>query len=366
MIDVIPFRDFIKTDDECILVDDIFQKNNMSNYGFANGFICSIPKNKIFIDCINKIVENVQNKYYPNSPFEISGPLLLKNVVNKLDYKCTIFNLPYIGYDYTSHHNGIFDKNNNFIIQAKFKNYTKKYNGGSYINNFYNKNVYKLLETDLNISNNVFENIYITNKWGRSTNRQFYSGPGSDVHNNDDFINFIKNYIIKNNITSVTDCGCGDFRIFGEILFRLKENNLEINYNGIDISKPVIEENKKLFPEINFQIKNIIQDSLPKSELCIVRQVFQHLSNEDIQKAIINIKQVGFKHILICESVSNPDLWKDKKFANIDKPSNDKIRQDYDSYGLFLDFEPFNINGNELYVCKLTYLNEWIRIFKFN
>ena len=51
--------------------------------------IVTMPKNQIMLDCINKIVENVKNKYYGISSLHPTGPGVLglyfsKEEINKL------------------------------------------------------------------------------------------------------------------------------------------------------------------------------------------------------------------------------------------------------------------------------------------
>jgi mannosyltransferase OCH1-like enzyme len=51
--------------------------------GIYNAFIICKPGNKKMLNCINNIVENVKNKFYGNSVFEPTGPLLLKKEFTK-------------------------------------------------------------------------------------------------------------------------------------------------------------------------------------------------------------------------------------------------------------------------------------------
>lgn len=46
--------------------------------GVYNAFMICKPGNKKLLNCINNIVKNVKNKFYGNSVFEPTGPLLLK------------------------------------------------------------------------------------------------------------------------------------------------------------------------------------------------------------------------------------------------------------------------------------------------
>jgi len=141
MIDIVPLREIIKSDDECILVNNTFEKNHISIY---NAFICSVPNNPIFLECINKIVENVKNLYYPIDLFDITGPSLLYRVV-KNNQAVRLLKHPNLGLRYDNHNNGIFDEENRLIIQKTFKNYYKNFKGGSYVEEFKKGNCYKTM-----------------------------------------------------------------------------------------------------------------------------------------------------------------------------------------------------------------------------
>lgn len=60
-----------------------FVHDQFDNHCFWNGFIISPPKNQIFKDCIDKIVENVETKSYQNDCLEVTGPCLLGPIVKK-------------------------------------------------------------------------------------------------------------------------------------------------------------------------------------------------------------------------------------------------------------------------------------------
>jgi hypothetical protein len=78
----------------------------------------------------------------------------------------------------------------------------------------------------------VFTHIYENNVWGNnnSTNYNGSSGSGSDIdYNRHNYIPFLKKFIIDNNIKTIIDLGCGDFRC-GTLIY----DDLDILYNGYD------------------------------------------------------------------------------------------------------------------------------------
>lgn len=64
---------------------------------------------------------------------------------------------------------------------------------------------------------------------------------------------------------SICDLGCG----FGDLFPYLVKRFGNINYLGIDLSKKLIEEAKKRYPEANFQVKDILKNP-PKKKFDFV------------------------------------------------------------------------------------------------
>lgn len=178
----------------------------------------------------------------------------------------------------------------------------------------------------------TFKNIYATNLWGGEEGT-FYSGRGSDEDFAEDYANTINNFIRKHGIKSIVDCGCGDFRV-GK---KLCNNN--IKYLGIDIVDDLISYNQKAYASENtsFICKNIIDDELPISELCLIRQVLQHLSNLEILKVIKNVDK--YKYIIVTEHIPEEN---DIVSYNLDKCHGENIRLANGS-GVFLEKPPFNL-----------------------
>jgi len=140
MIPSKPFREIIKSDDSCILVNNTFETNSISIY---NAFICSEPKNDLFLQSICQIVNNNLNLYYPIDPFAVTGPTLLYKIFKKLNNQVRLLSHPNIGLSHVDHNNGIFDESNNLVIYKTYKNYYKQENGGNYITLFRFGNCYK-------------------------------------------------------------------------------------------------------------------------------------------------------------------------------------------------------------------------------
>ncbi|MFX0095787.1 MAG: class I SAM-dependent methyltransferase [Candidatus Hodarchaeota archaeon] len=173
----------------------------------------------------------------------------------------------------------------------------------------------------------IFTKVYQNNLWGKSKDPafQYYSGDGSTIENSLEYINLINSFILKHNIKMIVDCGCGDFKVASN--FRVE------NYIGVDICKELIEYNNEKFANTNvkFLHLDIVEDEIPGAELCLIRQVFQHLSNSDIQKVLSKLDSI--KYVIISDEISRRGVK-----VNEDIPTSCYLRKK----GLYLESPPFN------------------------
>lgn len=144
----------------------------------------------------------------------------------------------------------------------------------------------------------VMKQIYEENLWGKGDS-DFYSGTGS--HDPD----IVKPYLEA--VTSfldsfetplvVCDLGCGDFNVGKNLVNHTKQ------YIGVDIVPELIERNKTTFKDsrLQFQCLDISKDELPKADCAIIRQVLQHLSNDEIQSIVA--KLANYKYVLLTEHI---------------------------------------------------------------
>jgi len=148
---------------------------------------------------------------------------------------------------------------------------------------------------------NKFDNVFRKNAWGSNESR---SGKGSELKFTNSIIDSIPNIIREYSINSVLDIPCGDYNY-------MKEINLPCDYIGADIVPDLIEFNKSRYPDIEFKCLDITSDNLPKCDLILSRDCLVHLSNTDIEKAIINMKKSGARYLLttsFSNTIKNIDL----------------------------------------------------------
>ena len=174
----------------------------------------------------------------------------------------------------------------------------------------------------------VFKKIYTDKLWtpeNEKNNFKFYSGAGS--HETE----LTKEYIIKTTQflksfkqkPDILELGCGDFDLSSKLV------EFSNNFIACDIFDELIETNKIKYNnlKVEFRVLDMTKDDLPKADICIVRYVLQHLSNEMILKFITKIKD-KFRFLLITEHypeekdfipnlniITGPDIRLDKNSA---------------------------------------------------
>jgi SAM-dependent methyltransferase len=178
----------------------------------------------------------------------------------------------------------------------------------------------------------VFTRIYEENKWG-GIKGQYCSGSGSTGGHASLYGEMVRLFIKDKTIHSVLDLGCGDFAVGAKIQME------GVRYFGIDIVDGLIVRNQREFgsAEVSFHCLDIVLDELPDADLCLIRQVLQHLSNAQIMEILHKIKK--YKYVLVTEHYPSPFV---KAIPNKDKPHGADIRI-YDDSAVYLDLPPFNL-----------------------
>jgi len=137
----------------------------------------------------------------------------------------------------------------------------------------------------------VFNYIYQENYWGGESR----SGPGSGLEQTKIVRKEISKILNDLEINSILDIPCGDFHWFKEM------DLTSISYIGADIVKDLIDLNTTKYskPNRTFVNLDIRNDKLPNVDLILCRDLFVHLSFNDIQKSIKKIQESCSKYLLI-------------------------------------------------------------------
>jgi SAM-dependent methyltransferase len=175
----------------------------------------------------------------------------------------------------------------------------------------------------------TFETVYAKQLWGGEGSHQFYSGGGSDIEYAGRYCEFVRQFIRDREIKSVVDVGCGDFRVGRNLLVP------GTSYTGIDVAQTLIDRNTREFSreEVKFVAINAIEQVPPSANLCLIRQVLQHLSNAQILDILRNCR--SFRYLLVSDHLfpNHPGPF------NVDKPHGPDTRES----GIRLDLPPFKM-----------------------
>jgi hypothetical protein len=188
----------------------------------------------------------------------------------------------------------------------------------------------------------IFTRIYQKKYWGVASNgEQFFSGDGTVDLAAEQYKEMLINFIKENAIKSIFEIGCGDFTIMKSVL----ESTPQTQYHGVDIVKDLINHLNQNYQSqsIKFsQVDAITATAFPPADLCIIRQVLQHLSNQQIEDILEKTKT--FKYVIVTEHLPlNP------KIINADKATGGYIRlQNKEISGVYINQAPFNQSIKEL------------------
>lgn len=154
----------------------------------------------------------------------------------------------------------------------------------------------------------TFTKIYTDNLWASVESK---SGSGSELGNTEVLRQELLLLLKKYKIQSMLDIPCGDFNWMKEV------DLSKVAYIGADIVEQLIESNNIKYTDKTFSVLNLIEDDLPKVDLVFVRDCLGHLSNDNVLKALENIKRSGSKYLLATSFTKwsqNPDIvdggWK--------------------------------------------------------
>ena len=149
----------------------------------------------------------------------------------------------------------------------------------------------------------VFTRIYESSEWGHPVSLHFKgsSGDGSSEEYNRDYIAFLKAFIRQQEIKSVVDAGCGDWRCGKAIYYKT-----DVKYTGYDIYKEMIDSHNKIYQPLSrfwtFEVKNCLTDtlSMADADLLIIKDVLQHWSDPEVRKFLDDMVALKkYKYILV-------------------------------------------------------------------
>tara|TARA_B100000902_G_scaffold324720_1_gene319011 strand:- start:318 stop:1100 length:783 start_codon:yes stop_codon:yes gene_type:complete len=202
----------------------------------------------------------------------------------------------------------------------------------------------------------IFTQIFKTNYWNDTDSK---SGTGSSLKSTENIRKELPLLLKEFKINSVLDIPCGDFFWIKKII-----NDLDIIYMGGDIVEDIIDNNKKFENnKIKFKKIDLLNESLPETDLILCRDCIFHFSYEDIDKTFDNFKKTNFRYLLITnhdlenKNIDNKNI-QTGSFRFLDfhkKPYN--FQKNYSKEIFDLDFPPSYVNKKMLLFSKKEFIS---------
>jgi hypothetical protein len=207
----------------------------------------------------------------------------------------------------------------------------------------------------------AFEDIYRRGLWGGlGGHADFFSGVGSrgpvvEEHARKIAAILKKIQEEKGGELTVVDIGCGDFKV-GRAILDLVPG---CRYIGCDIVLSLIAHNQAKYSNerVTFNGLDIVTDRAPAGDVCLVRQVFQHLPNEDIVRALKNLR--GFAALYVTEGQPVQRIG----LVNPDKKVGADVRFDWRrgiGRGIELSEPPFSLRTEEAFRLSVKPFEETV------
>lgn len=145
----------------------------------------------------------------------------------------------------------------------------------------------------------VFDQVYRERRWGRKLSRRYFSGQGShDPAVVKPYVAAVRQFLSTlQERPDVVDLGCGDFNV-GRGL-----RDVCAQYTACDVVPDLIAYNKKAFAadRVEFRCLDMIAEPLPRGDVAFLRQVLQHLTNEQIARVLPKLAQ--YRYLILTEHV---------------------------------------------------------------
>lgn len=192
----------------------------------------------------------------------------------------------------------------------------------------------------------AMEQIYQNNLWGGCSG-QCYSGSGShDLALVSPYLEAVTQFLSSfEHPLSICDLGCGDFNVGRHLVPSAR------SYIAVDIAQNVIDHNQSRFKAegLEFHCLDIAKDALPKADCALLRQVLQHLSNQEVGQIVPKLS--AYQYVILTEHLPSGDF-----VPNLDLISGQGIRLKKHS-GLDLRAAPFGFEPQSEKHLLTSYLN---------
>ena len=196
----------------------------------------------------------------------------------------------------------------------------------------------------------LFGQVYASGQWGGGPGHDYYSGSGS--HHQEivsPYIDTIRRFAAGfTPPLDAVDLGCGDFNVGAQL------RDGFAGYIAADVVPGLIEHNKRRFADldVDFACVDLVEDPLPQGDVAMIRQVLQHLSNDQI--AAIVPKLARFRYLIVTEHLPGEQGFT----PNRDQPMSAGLRVvgglGREKSGIVLTAPPFSLKvKSERVLCEV-------------
>ena len=213
------------------------------------------------------------------------------------------------------------------------KKFYRFFSKSYFLRKFYSLKILNFFFSQDFLRKKIFKYIFDSGYWidYKIKSNQSRSGKGSNYNRSSFLKNSLILYFKNKKIKNIIDIGCGDFNWMHDLLKKVDYDS----YIGVDIVESLIDENNKKFgnKKIKFLYKDIVKDNLnfiENSDFILIRHVFIHLKNKNINKVLEKFKNINFKYLGV---TSDPKILENKDL---------KTEGRYRDINLLI--EPFNLN----------------------
>jgi len=143
----------------------------------------------------------------------------------------------------------------------------------------------------------AFQQVFRRSSWGDGV-RVPKSGAGSTRDYTRRARAILMEVVVRYGIGSMLDIPCGDMTWMPVFLEEVRAVDPNFTYIGADIVPELVEANRKRFPELRFEVMDLVGSKLPKVDLILCRDVLQHLPIADVKRGIKNLSDSGSRYLL--------------------------------------------------------------------
>jgi hypothetical protein len=200
----------------------------------------------------------------------------------------------------------------------------------------------------------IFTTVYRKKLWGGRFSFGACSGSGSRNPNVvAPYVDAVRKFLLDLGHPSVVDMGCGDFYVGSQFV------DYCAKYLACDVVDFVIAQNRRRYPQVEFCVLDAVSDELPAGDVVLIRQVLQHLSNQQVSKILWKLSQ--YQYAIITEHIPGFAHF----VPNMDKIAGADHRVNFGS-GLVLTEPPFNLRARRAQaLCEVSEFGGVIRTMLF-